>query len=71
MSRLSTDALLQGMADALPTHENADEGSDLASSYEAIALLVHAYLAALDFKLLGFEQDKILRECCLDQLRSA
>lgn len=49
------------MADALPTHQKGDDSSDLASSYEAIALLIHAYLAALDFKLCGFDEDKLLR----------
>jgi hypothetical protein len=61
MSRLSTNAILQGMADALPTHKKDDDSSDLASSYEVIALLVHSYLAALDFRLCGFHQDKNLR----------
>ena len=61
MSALSTTAILQGMADALPTHTKGDDSSDLASSYEAIALLIHAYLAALDFRLCGFHEDKNLR----------
>lgn len=61
MSLLSTNAILQGMADALPTHAKGDDSSDLASSYEVIALLVHSYLAALDFKLQGFNEDKTLR----------
>ncbi|KAH7319852.1 PI31 proteasome regulator N-terminal-domain-containing protein [Stachybotrys elegans] len=63
MSRLGVDAILQGMADALPTHPPNDDSSDLASSYEAIALLLHAYLAALGFKLQGFSEDKTLPEC--------
>lgn len=63
MSALSTQAILQGMADALPTHNPSDDSSDLASSYEAIALLIHAYLAALDFRLCGFDEDKSLPEC--------
>lgn len=62
MSRLSTDAILQGMADALPTNKKGDDSSALASSYEVIALLVHAYLAALDFKICGFSEDKNLPE---------
>lgn len=49
------------MAEALPTHHHGDDSSDLASSYEAIALLIHAYLAALDFRLCGFDEDKLLR----------
>jgi hypothetical protein len=61
MSRLSTDAMLQGMADALPTHKKDDDSSDLASSYEAIALLIHAYLTAIGFKLRGFDEDKNIR----------
>lgn len=65
MSALSTQAILQGMADALPTHNASDDSSDLASSYEAIALLIHAYLAALDFRLCGFDEDKTLRESSL------
>lgn len=54
-------AILQGMADALPTHAQGDESSDIASSYEVIALLVHAYLASLDFRLCGFDEDKPIR----------
>ncbi|OAQ68830.1 PI31 proteasome regulator [Pochonia chlamydosporia 170] len=57
-STLTVGAVLQAMADALPTHQPGDDSSDLASSYEAIALLVHAYLAALNFRLCGFDQDK-------------
>ncbi|POR35348.1 Uncharacterized protein TPAR_04482 [Tolypocladium paradoxum] len=60
-SPLSTSAILQRMADALPTHPKGDDTSDLASSYEAIALLIHAYLAALDFALCGFDEDKPLQ----------
>ena len=62
-STLTTTSILQGMADAIPTHESGDETSDLASSYEAIGLLIHAYLAALDFRLCGFQEDKSLRTC--------
>lgn len=61
MSRLSATAMLQGMADALPTHPKGDDSSDLASSYEVIGLLVHSYLAAIGFKLSGFNEDKNLR----------
>ncbi|KNB18724.1 hypothetical protein FOXG_22346 [Fusarium oxysporum f. sp. lycopersici 4287] len=60
---LSVTAILSGMADALPTHLHSDDSSDLASSYEAIALLIHSYLAALGFKLQGFDEDKKLPEC--------
>ncbi|KJZ80003.1 hypothetical protein HIM_00717 [Hirsutella minnesotensis 3608] len=51
---------LERMAAALPAHPDGDETSDLASSYEAVALLIHAYLAALDFGLCGFAEDKPL-----------
>ncbi|KAJ9419453.1 hypothetical protein FOXG_07160 [Fusarium oxysporum f. sp. lycopersici 4287] len=60
---LSVTAILSGMADALPTHLPSDDSSDLASSYEAIALLIHSYLTALGFKLLDFDEDKKLPEC--------
>ncbi|KAG5980615.1 hypothetical protein E4U55_003840 [Claviceps digitariae] len=60
---LSTSAVVQGMADALPTHQPGDDTSDLASSYEVIALLVHSYLAALSFRLCGFNEDKPIPEC--------
>ncbi|KAI5463507.1 PI31 proteasome regulator N-terminal-domain-containing protein [Mariannaea sp. PMI_226] len=62
-SPLGTTAILRGMADALPSHPPNDDSSDLASSYEAIALLIHAYMAALGFKLQGFNEDKKLPEC--------
>lgn len=55
--------LRQRMADALPTHPKDDDSSDLASSYELIALLVHAYMTSLGFKLQGFNEDKRLRMC--------
>ncbi|QUC22536.1 uncharacterized protein UV8b_06777 [Ustilaginoidea virens] len=60
---LSVPAVIQGMADALPTHHPEDHGSDVASSYEAIALLVHSYLTALSFRLCGFTEDKPIPEC--------
>ncbi|UKZ66154.1 uncharacterized protein TrAtP1_007329 [Trichoderma atroviride] len=60
---LSVNVVLMAMADALPTHARGDESSDLASSYEVIALLVHAYFAALDFRLCGFDEDKQMPEC--------
>ncbi|KAG7404180.1 30 kDa heat shock protein [Fusarium oxysporum f. sp. rapae] len=60
---LSVTAILSGMANALPIHPPSDDSSDLASSYEAIALLIHSYLTALGFKLLGFDEDKKLPEC--------
>ncbi|RBR17895.1 uncharacterized protein FIESC28_06334 [Fusarium coffeatum] len=60
---LSVAAILGGMADALPTHPQNDDSSDLASCYEVIALLNHSYLSALGFKLQGFHEDKKLSEC--------
>lgn len=67
---LSVDAVLKSMADALPTHVQGDDSSDLASSYEAIALLVHAYFASLDFRLCGFDEDKLIRKLPLISLTS-
>lgn len=61
--RLSVASILDGMANALPTHDAADDSSDLASSYEAIALLIHSYMTALQFKLVGFNEEKKLPEC--------
>lgn len=55
-SPLDTAAVLERMADALP----ADDASALASSYEAVALLVHGYLAALDYRLCGLDEDEPL-----------
>ncbi|KAL6811562.1 PI31 proteasome regulator N-terminal domain-containing protein [Trichoderma sp. SZMC 28015] len=60
---VSTDSVLQAMADALPTHQPNDESSDIASSYEVVALLAHAYFVSLDFRLYGFNEDKLLEEC--------
>ncbi|KAL7956216.1 PI31 proteasome regulator N-terminal domain-containing protein [Trichoderma compactum] len=60
---VSTDSVLQAMADALPTHQPNDESSDVASSYEVVALLAHAYFVSLDFRLYGFNEDKLLEEC--------
>jgi hypothetical protein len=55
---LSTDNILKGMAEALPTHAKDDTNSDLSSSYEAIALFTHACMAAVGFRLLGFGEHK-------------
>lgn len=57
-SPLSLEAILQAMADAVPTHKRGDTTSDLSSSYEVLALLVHGYLTNLKFRLIGFEEDK-------------
>ncbi|RYP73644.1 hypothetical protein DL771_003532 [Monosporascus sp. 5C6A] len=61
---LSPTAILQRMADALPTHAHGDTTSDLSSSHEAIALFTHACMVALDFRLLGFDEDKIEEARC-------
>lgn len=58
MSKVPTLVILQGMADALPTHPKGDDTSDLASSYEAIGLAVHAYLVAMGFRFIGFDESK-------------
>ena len=61
MAPFTKDAILQRMADALPTHTASDDGSDLASSYEAVALLIHGYFSALPFKLRRFQKEKNFR----------
>jgi hypothetical protein len=71
MAGLDVSTILQGMADALPTHPKGDDSSDLASSYEPIALLIHAYLAKLGFKLQGFNEDKSLRTHLPNPARTA
>lgn len=55
---LSPQKILQGMADALPTHEKDDTTSDMSSSAEAIALFTHACMINLGFRLLGFNEDQ-------------
>ncbi|CZR64509.1 uncharacterized protein PAC_14407 [Phialocephala subalpina] len=61
---LSTESILQHMADALPTHPDGETGSDLSSSYEAIALFAHACMTAVGFRLVGFgEGNKMEAEC--------
>lgn len=57
---LSTTAVLEGMAKALPTHPAGDDSSDLASSYEAVGLLVHSYATAAGFTLVGFQEGRPL-----------
>ena len=54
---LSPAAILRGMAEALPTHPKGDTTSDLSSSYEAVALLAHAVMTSLGFRLVGFDED--------------
>ena len=56
-SPLSLAAIFQTAADAIPTHAKGDTSSDLSSSYEALALLVHAVFTNLKFRLQGFEED--------------
>ncbi|KAL8381314.1 hypothetical protein RB595_005533 [Gaeumannomyces hyphopodioides] len=53
---LSPDAIVQAMAEALPTHPEGDTTSDLSSSYEALALFAHACMACLDFRLVGLTE---------------
>ncbi|KAI1856756.1 hypothetical protein JX265_011397 [Neoarthrinium moseri] len=57
-------AILQGMADALPTHPHGDTTSDLSSSHEALALFAHACMASLGFRLLGFDEEKTIEAKC-------
>ncbi|OTB13932.1 hypothetical protein K445DRAFT_319465 [Daldinia sp. EC12] len=61
---LSSSAILQQMADALPTHPQGDTTSDLSSSHEALALFAHACMASLGFRLLGFDEDKLEEAQC-------
>jgi hypothetical protein len=53
---LTTDNILTQMAFALPTHPKGDTGSDMSSSYEAIALFSHACMIAVGFRLVGFQE---------------
>ncbi|KUI57507.1 hypothetical protein VP1G_04831 [Cytospora mali] len=55
---LSPQNILQGMADALPTHEKGDNTSDMSSSAEAVALFTHSCMINLGFRLLGFHEDQ-------------
>ncbi len=59
---LSAENILKHMADALPTHKKDDTNSDLSSSYEAIALLAHACMTAVGFRLLGFGEGQKIGE---------
>ncbi|KAI1381858.1 PI31 proteasome regulator N-terminal-domain-containing protein [Hypoxylon crocopeplum] len=61
---LSSSAILQQMAEALPTHPQGDTTSDLSSSHEALALFTHACMASLGFRLLGFDEDKLEEAKC-------
>lgn len=55
---LSPQNVLQGMADALPTHQKDDSTSDMSSSAEAVALFTHSCMIKLGFRLLGFNEDQ-------------
>ncbi|KKA27279.1 hypothetical protein TD95_003476 [Thielaviopsis punctulata] len=57
-------AVLQAMADALPTHQKGDSTSDISSSYEVIGLLVHALMSSAKFRLVGFDEDKKIETEC-------
>ncbi|KAI1468840.1 PI31 proteasome regulator N-terminal-domain-containing protein [Daldinia caldariorum] len=61
---LSSSAILQQMADALPTHPQGDTTSDLSSSHEALALFAHACMSSLGCRLLGFDEDNIEEAQC-------
>jgi hypothetical protein len=55
---LSPAAVLDAMANALPTHEKDDTTSDMSSSLDCVALFVHACMVNLGFRLLGFNEDQ-------------
>ena len=61
---LQASSILQGMAEALPTHEKDDTSSDLSSSFEAVALFTHASMISLGFRLLGFHEDQKTEADC-------
>lgn len=65
-SPLSPPAILVAMAEALPTHAPGNTNSDLSSSHEALALFAHACMAALEFRLLGFDEEKTIEAECRD-----
>jgi len=65
---LEPAAVLDAMANALPTHQKDDTTSDLSSSLDAIALATHAVLTNLGFRLLGFKEGQNIgksRSCAL------
>ncbi|KAL5320188.1 hypothetical protein ACEPPN_010989 [Leptodophora sp. 'Broadleaf-Isolate-01'] len=59
---LSTESILKHIADALPTHARGDTSSDFSSSYEAIALFVHACMTAVGFRLVGYSEGQKIAE---------
>ena len=58
MEPLGPAAVLQSMANALPIHQRGDATSDMSTSLDVIALLVHACMVNLGFKLVGFNNDR-------------
>lgn len=54
---LSPEAVLASIADAIPTHLPGDTTSDVGSSYEVLALFVHAAMTNLGFRLKSFDED--------------
>ncbi|KAK4098298.1 hypothetical protein N658DRAFT_477296 [Parathielavia hyrcaniae] len=61
---LSPEAVLEAMANALPTHQKDDTTSDLSSSLDCAALFAHACMVNLGFRLLGFDEDKRMEAEC-------
>lgn len=59
---LEVQVILQAMADAIPTHPKGDTTSDVSSSYELLALLTHACMTSLKFRLLGFDEEKRIEQ---------
>ena len=55
---LGPAAVLEAAANALPTHEKDDTTSDLSSSLDCVALMVHACMLNLGFRLLGFDENQ-------------
>ncbi|ROT42911.1 hypothetical protein SODALDRAFT_327077 [Sodiomyces alkalinus F11] len=59
---LDVQVILQTMADAAPTHPPGDATSDISSTYELLALLTHACMTSLKFRLLGFDEEKRIEQ---------
>ena len=57
---LEASAVLEAMANAIPTHEKDDTTSDLSSSLDCISLFVHACMINLGFRLLGFNEERVI-----------
>ena len=60
MSAEISSAVLLGMAQALPDHPKDVITSDLSTSYEAVALLIHSYMTSLGFQLRGFDEANLM-----------